>query len=255
MRITQKSWGALFLLRSLQKTKMKTKTHWMGMLILKKACSIIRVFVITAIIKTIIMTRATTIIVIIIMIITKAITTTTIIIMIVIGNKKIIIRNSYIYHFHEVVLLHYREVCGVVCDRNLFFLYKNRSLVLIFLMTCKAIGSPDRFSSSTQPRYETVWYCLICTVPYLILRLISFLIAFLCQTICIWFCLPQNEYLVCYRQTNCKHSKNCCWVLFQLLWHLCAGTLNKSHLRKGTIHSLQPEACHLHTVRTIKAPR
>ena len=75
--------------------------------------------------------------------------------MIVIGNKKIIIRNSYIYHFHEVVLLHYREVCGVVCDRNLFFLYKNRSLVLIFLMTGKAIGSPDRFSSSTQSRYET----------------------------------------------------------------------------------------------------
>ena len=30
------------------------------------------------------------------------------------------------------------------------------------------------FSSSTLPRYETVWYYLIRTVPYLILRLLSF---------------------------------------------------------------------------------
>ena len=46
--------------------------------------------------------------------------------------------------------------------------------MLISLMTCKATGSPDRYSSSTQPIYEIVWYCLICTVSYLILRLISF---------------------------------------------------------------------------------
>ena len=72
-------------------------------------------------------------------------------------------------------------------DRNLFFLYKNLSLVLIFLMTCKAIGSPDRFSSSTQPIYETVWYCLICTVPYLILKLISFFNRFF---------VPNNMHLV-----------------------------------------------------------
>ena len=56
--ITQKSWGALFPLQSLQKTKMKTKTHWMGILISKKACSIIRVFVVTTIIKAVIMTGA-----------------------------------------------------------------------------------------------------------------------------------------------------------------------------------------------------
>ena len=43
---------------SLQKTKMKTKTNGMGVLILKKACSIIKVFVVATIIKTIIMTRA-----------------------------------------------------------------------------------------------------------------------------------------------------------------------------------------------------
>ena len=77
---------------------------------------------------------------------------------------------------YEVVLWHCREVYGAV-ETNLFFLYKNRSLVLIFLMTCKTIDSPDRFSSITQPRYETVWYCLICTAPCLILRL-SFLSRF-----------------------------------------------------------------------------
>ena len=49
---------------------------------------------------------------------------------------------------NEVVLLHYRGVYGVV-ETNLFLLHKNWSLVLIFLMTCKAIGFPDRFSSST----------------------------------------------------------------------------------------------------------
>ena len=42
-------------------------------------------------------------------------------------------------------------------ETNLFFLYKNQSLVLIFLMTCKAIGSPDQFLSSMQRRYVNVW--------------------------------------------------------------------------------------------------
>ena len=46
---TQKSWGALFPSWSLQKTKMKTKTNWMGILISKKAFSIIKVFVVTTI--------------------------------------------------------------------------------------------------------------------------------------------------------------------------------------------------------------
>ena len=80
----------------------------MGIGISKKACSIIEVFVVTTIIKRIIMTRAndnnstiTVIIIIMIMImiiiiITIIITvtiTTKIIILIVIGNNKIIIRN------------------------------------------------------------------------------------------------------------------------------------------------------------------
>ena len=116
-------------------------------------------------------------------------------------------------------------------------------------MTCKAIGSPDRFSSSTEPRYVTVtaskvskygvfsgpyfpvfgpektpyldtfhavvWYCLICTAPYLISRLLSFFSRFF---------VSNNVYLV-------------------LPSPKCAGTLNKSHLHKGTIHNLQPGTC------------
>ena len=79
----------------------------MGIGISKKACSIIKVFVVTTIIKRIIMTRAnnnnstiTVIIMIMIMIMIIIITiiitvtiTTKIIILIVIGNNKIIIRN------------------------------------------------------------------------------------------------------------------------------------------------------------------
>ena len=41
-------------------------------------------------------------------------------------------------------------------NRNIFFVYKNWSPVLIFLMTCQPIGSPDRFLSRMQARYETL---------------------------------------------------------------------------------------------------
>ena len=55
--MTQKSWGALFPLRSLQKNKNEKKqTNWMGILISKNI--IIKVFILIMIIKTIIMTRA-----------------------------------------------------------------------------------------------------------------------------------------------------------------------------------------------------
>ena len=51
--------------------------------------------------------------------------------------------------------------------------------------------------------------------------------------------------------TNQSHTlKKECWCLHQLLWHLCVGTINKSHLRKGTIHSLQPRTCHCHKIET-----
>ena len=56
-------------------------------------------------------------------------------------------------------------------DRNTFIRYKNLSQVF-------DIGFPDRFSSSTRPRYLTVWYCSICTVTYLTSRLLSFVTLF-----------------------------------------------------------------------------
>ena len=117
-------------------------------------------------------------------------------------------------------------------------------------MTCKVIDSPDRFSSSTQPRYVTVWYCLTCAVPYLISKLISFLVL---------FCAKQYELSIVFPKMNAKFvinkpiayaEKKNCWGLYQLLWHLCVGTVNKSHLRKGTIHSLQPRTCHCHKIET-----
>ena len=60
-------------------------------------------------------------------------------------------------------------------DKNLFFLYKNLSLLLILFITFKAIDSPERVSSNKQPRYVTVWYCLMCISPYLISRLLTLL--------------------------------------------------------------------------------
>ena len=45
-------------------------------------------------------------------------------------------------------------------------------------MTLKAIDSPDRSSSSVQPRNVNECYCLIYILSYLISRLISFIIFF-----------------------------------------------------------------------------
>ena len=60
-------------------------------------------------------------------------------------------------------------------DKNLFFLYKNLTLLLILFITFKAIDSPERVSSNKQPRYVTVWYCLMCISPYLISKLVTLL--------------------------------------------------------------------------------
>ena len=51
-------------------------------------------------------------------------------------------------------------------DKNLFVLYRNLSLLLIFFITFKTIDSPKRVSSNEQPRYDTVWYCLKRISPY-----------------------------------------------------------------------------------------
>ena len=74
---------------------------------------------------------------------------------------------------NEIKLLRYKEHV-----RNLFFLYKNLSLVLIFVMTFNSIDSPARLQSSWQTRYVTVWYCLICIVPNLTYKNLSLVLIF-----------------------------------------------------------------------------
>ena len=122
-------------------------------------------------------------------------------------------------------------------SRNLFFPHKNLSLVLTILMTCKSFGFPDRFPSRAQPRYVTVLYCLICIVPYLILRLLSFLISFLCQTVCFKSYLQQT--LETFLLSFCLNT------LTFLCWYV-----KQEFLRKGASHKLQSGTCHLHIAKT-----
>ena len=70
-----------------------------------------------------------------------------------------------------------KNYTGVVLDvvLNIFFLYRNLSLLLILFITFKAIPSPDKLLSNSQPKYVTFEYCLILTSPYCIFRVPIFL--------------------------------------------------------------------------------
>ena len=70
-------------------------------------------------------------------------------------------------------------------------------------ITFKAIDSPERVSSNKQPRYVTVWYCLMCISPYLISRLLTLLSLCFVPNL---FCLLRNECSVYYLRTNHKLS-------------------------------------------------
>ena len=60
-------------------------------------------------------------------------------------------------------------------QESFFFLIQRLSLLLILLITFKAIDSSERISSYQQPRYFTASYYLICIVLYLTSRLIALL--------------------------------------------------------------------------------
>lgn len=76
-------------------------------------------------------------------------------------------------------------------DINLFFQY--RHLLLILLITFKAIDSPDKFPSNEQPRYVTALYCLMFITPYLISRLPTlFTLYFMPNSILFVFSYPKR---------------------------------------------------------------
>ena len=60
-------------------------------------------------------------------------------------------------------------------------LCRNLSLLLILFITFKAIASPDKVSSNSQPEYVTFEYCLILTSPYSMSRGTIFLFQFLVE--------------------------------------------------------------------------
>ena len=60
-------------------------------------------------------------------------------------------------------------------------LCRNLSLLLILFITFKAIASPDKVSSNSQPEYVTFEYWLILTSPYSMSRGTIFLFQFLVE--------------------------------------------------------------------------
>ena len=102
----------------------------------------------------------------------------------------------------------------------------DQSLVLIFLMTCKALGSPDGFSSRTQPRYVTLWYWLICIVPYLISKLRGFSVSFLYQTVYFYLVLSSPKWILSLLSTNQLQTCDkfllifCSITLISLYWYI-----------------------------------
>ena len=55
-----------------------------------------------------------------------------------------------------IVLKSYKIVCEKLEIKNCFFLFRKLSLLLILLITFKAIDSPETFSSIDYPRYVAI---------------------------------------------------------------------------------------------------
>ena len=125
-------------------------------------------------------------------------------------------------------------------DKNLFFLYRNLSLLLVWFINFKAIESPERILSNKQPRYVNVWYCLMCISPYLISRLLALLsLCFAPNSIYTLFCPLRNAYSVYYLETNHKHLKSSYLDFSLFLSRLCADNLNRCHLLIEISQNLQ----------------
>ena len=103
-----------------------------------------------------------------------------------------------------------KNYTGVVLNMvlNIFFLYRNLSLLLILFITFKAIASPDKFLSNSQTKYVTFEYCLILTSPYCISRVPIFLFPFLVKKRLDLVYPPQSESSVCYPQTSHIHWRS-----------------------------------------------
>ena len=133
----------------------------------------------------------------------------------------------------------YKAIYEEAETRTCFFLYRKGNLLLTLFITFKTIGSPERFSSKKQPRYVTVWYCLMCISSYFISKLLTLLSLCFMPNSIPFFCLLWNECSVYHLQTNPKHLNNSCLGFSLFLSCLYADKLNRSYLHIEISHNLQ----------------
>ena len=133
----------------------------------------------------------------------------------------------------------YKAIYEEAETRTCFFLYRKGNLLLTLFITFKTIGSPERFSSKKQPKYVTVWYCLMCISSYFISKLLTLLSLCFMPNSIPFFCLLWNECSVYHLQTNPKHLNNSCLGFSLFLSCLYADKLNRSYLHIEISHNLQ----------------
>ena len=127
------------------------------------------------------------------------------------------------------------------------------SLVLNFSITCEAVSSPHRLLSWTQPRYGTVWYCLICIVPYLTSRFLPFFYLFFVSN-SILLVLLSLKWMLRLLLTNQLQTMErflfsfCSITLIFMYWYI-----KQESSAYGKNQNQQLGTCHLHITETIKA--
>ena len=124
---------------------------------------------------------------------------------------------------YRAVLTHYKAYVSVLVPKKLFLWQRNCSLLLILLITLRAIASPDIVSSIRRPKYLTLECCLICISPYFLLRFYRFFLLSL-EAKSIGFVLFLPNWILSLLSTNQLHileksTFNCFWVsLIYLCW-------------------------------------